>query len=278
MILSASKISGYNYTASPTLGTIAEPICWFDWRFGREDRVYSGVTRVFTINDLSPNNFLLEGSTTNANTSRPMLLSDGIGMDINISTTRGASLQRQITDSKYEILHKGNPFLIMNVVKPVTLDNFIFLLSTNGATTAVPPAGLRFRIDSVNSRVDLLIRNDAGTAIVNVNTGTGSISTGGFTFIAAQYYGSGSGSNNLKIWINNNQYTFTANPTFGTGVCAILRAFSSAGPPGNTSDFSTKLGIAYDLTGKTASEIDDFRTLAITTLKRDPEYSSLTTP
>jgi hypothetical protein len=277
MILSASKISGYNYTATPTLGTIAEPICWFDWRFGRTDgNVVGGALRVNSLNDLSPNNFLLEARLNRID--QPMVLSDGLGMDDTIGTKAPAVFRRNGSNSKYEIFHKGNPFLIMAVVKPIIPASNLNFFGTNSSnTTSV--AGLRFRANAANNRLELSFRNDAGTLITNVVTPNNSVPTGDFLFIAAQYYGGGTGSNNLKIWINNTQYTFTANPTFGTGTCPELCAWQGAGGTVSSAyEFSQKLAIAYNLTGKTSSEIDDFRTLAITTLKRDPEYSSLTTP
>jgi hypothetical protein len=279
MILSGLKISGYNYIGRTTLSTIATPICWYDWRFGRTDGVVvGGALRVASLADLSPNNFLLEANVGTSN--KPMILSDGIGMDDTIGTKNAAIFRKLGTNPKYETLHKGNPFLIMAVIKPIVFSSFVNLLGTQISST-VSSAGLRFRIDGSggNNRLQLSIHNDAGTGVINVNTGTGTISTGSFYFIAAQYYGSGSGSNNLKIWINNTQYTFTANPTFGTGACPLLAiAHGAGGLASNAFEFSQKFAIAYDLTGKSTAEIDAFRILAINTLKSDLEYSSLVTP
>jgi hypothetical protein len=199
-------------------------------------------------------------------------------MDDSIASKQAAVFRRTGTHSKYEILHKGNPYLIMAVVKPIVMSsslNFFGTEISNSPTTA----GLRFRVDGTNTRVQLAVFNDSPISVINVNTGTGTIATGSFYFIAAQYYGSGTGSNNLKIWINNTQYTFTANPTFGTGPCNSLSAWrGSGGAAGSAFEFSQKLALAYDLTGKSIAEIDAFRTLAISTLKNDPEYASLTTP
>lgn len=277
MTLTGLKLSGYSYNGLPTLSTIGNPICWYDWRFGRVDYgILSGALRIQSLSDQSPNNFLLEANI--GTTNRPMILSDGIGMDATIGTKNSATIKRSGSDLKYEALHKGNPFLIMTVVKPIVQSTSVNIFATQ-ISNSPTSAGVRLRLDGANTRVQFSMHNDAGTFITNVNTGVGTISTGSFYFIAVQYYGSGTGSNNLKIWINSTQYTFTTNPTFGTGTCPLLAiSHGSGGAAAGAYEFSQKFAIAYDLTGKTSAQIDAFTALAISTLKTDSEYSGLITP
>lgn len=276
MILNGYKVYGYNYLGEPTLGSIGELIQWHDWRFGRVDGTFSGATRAFTLNDLSQNGFLLEGSSTGGGNTRPMVLADGLGMDDTIATKAAANFRKLGTNSKYEVFHKGNPFLIMCVVKPIVISSNLNFFATSLAGTK---AGFRMRFTTTNSRLELLVWDDSGTSLGVNQTAVNSIVAGNTYFICAQYYGSGTGSNNLKMWINNTQYTFTYNPTFGTGPCDGLYAWQGAGGiAANAYEFSQKLAVSYNLTGKSTVQIDAFRALAITTLKQDSEYSSLVTP
>lgn len=276
MIVSGYEVSGYNFRGKATLGSIGELISWHDWRYGRTDGVFSSITRAVTLNDLSQNNFLLDGVSVSASNTRPMVLSDGLGMDNAIATKNATTFRRLGTNSKYEILHKGNPFLIMAVIKPIVVSSVVNIFAT---TISSPKAGFRLRLLNTNSRVDCSWFNDAGTGISTSQTAVNSIVTGSFYFICAQYYGSGTGSNNFKIWINNTQYTFTVNPTFGTGPCDGLFAWQGAGGLASLAyEYSQKLAVAYNLTGKSTAQIDAFRALAISTLKQDSEYSGLTTP
>jgi hypothetical protein len=274
--MSGYKVAGYHYHGKPDLGSIGELISWHDWRFGRTDGVFSGTTRVLTLNDLSPNGFLLEGSPVSSSQTRPMVLPDGLGMDDTIASKNAANFRKLGSNSKYEILHKGSPFLIMVVVKPIVISSNLNIFATSLSGVK---AGFRLRFAASSSLIGCSWFNDAGTGISSNQTSVNSITAGSFLFICAQYYGSGTGSNNFKIWINNTQYTFTVNPTFGTGPCDGLYSWQGAGgAAGSAYEFSQKLAVSYNLTGKSTAQIDAFRALAISTLKQDSEYSGLTTP
>jgi hypothetical protein len=269
MILSGLKVSGYNYIGRPTLATIGNPAYWFDYRFNLVTQTYSSVLRANSLGDLSTNSLLLQSTPVSANTRRPVVFSDGLGMDaanLAITAFSGAA------GGKLDFIHKGAPHLLMCVIK---------ITGTTGNNISFPSIGTApgfgFRIANFpNPLLSAITFNDAGSNIGAQNTAANSIPLDEFILVHRLYYGSGTGSNNTKMWIKDSQSTFTFNPTFGTNTASPdkISAWNSNG----SVDYRMKMCIGYDLTGKSIAECDAFRTLAVNTLKSDLEYSSLVTP
>jgi hypothetical protein len=264
MIISASKIQGYHYRATPNLGTIGELMCWYDYRKGIVTQEYSSILRVNSLADQSPNGFQLNSSATSTNTTRPRVLTGGIGNTTDRTTFNSAPNPVQ------NILHNGSAYLIFSVAKLVTTaasGNFN-LLGTGNAP------GAAFRILASTRQLGMITNNNAGTNIGTQNTPTDSVPLDEFVLFQRLYYGGGTGTNNVKQYIADDLYQFTFNPTFGTNNSITHNVLNTGAA---TINFNWKTTACWNLTGKTPAECDDFRLLAVDTLKKDPEYSSLVT-
>jgi hypothetical protein len=270
MIIQGKKISGYSYIGNPSLGTIANPLFWFDYRKGIETVLFSSTRRVRALNDLSNNDFNVF-QTTNSNA--PVLYTDSLG---GIGTNgSGCQLNMPTISPKLKVLHTGVPYFIAFVAaynNPTDASATGTYAARTGVASSLP--GMFFAILAGTNQIQHLFRNDSGTNIGSHNSGNNTVPEDTtyrlFTFT---YYGSGE-SDNSVITIANNSYTTTRNPTFGTGQNDVLRIFRFG-----VQDITRyKLLISYDLTGKTVSEIDSFRTSFFNTIKSDSEYSGLTTP
>jgi hypothetical protein len=267
MILSGLKVSGYNYIGRPTLATIGNPAYWFDYRFNLVTQTYSGVLRANSLGDLSINSLLLQSIPVSSNTRRPKVYSDGIGHDDNLTAFRGSA------NSNLNFLLQGKAHLIISVFKLNAVGGNTLSLFSSGRTGS---ASYLFIVNPTSGDQRLFVRcnNDAGSTLFTNQTPIESLPLDEFCFIATLYYGGGTGSNNRKIWIKNSQYTFTSNPTYGTGDPDTFTVINSNG----TVNYKLKMGVGYNLDGKSISECDAFFTLAVNTLKSDSEYSSLVTP
>jgi hypothetical protein len=259
MILKNKIISGYNYSSTPNLATIGSLISWYDYRRGVDFRVISGVNRVTSINDLSPNGFSLVGNTSN----RAVLESDHI--------TATAGLARYISTPSGVLtpLHNGNPILSFAVIDYSNPSNAnVGIIEFIDTGTGTGTAGFRFAITTSTKSINTQYFNNAGTTLGA--QGTTAIEDNQYRLVMYVYYGLNAKSNNRELNYGTSTVSATFNPTFGTN-----------NPTRLTSAFSNQIKIktwgAYDLSGKTVSEIDSFKDLFIATLKRDPEYSSLIT-
>jgi hypothetical protein len=266
MIISASKIQGYNYRSTPNLGTIGELMCWYDYRKGIVTQEYSSILRVNSLSDQSPNGFQLNSPAASNNTTRPRVLTGGIGNTTDRTTFTSAPNPAQ------NILHNGSAYLILSVAKLVaTAASGTFQLLTTGITGS---AGLQWRVLANTRQLSSLTTNDAGTNIGAQNTPTDSVPLDEFVLFQRLYYGGGTGTNNVKQYIADDLYQATFNPTFGTNNSVQHSVLSTGAAVIN---FNWKTTVCWNLTGKTPAECDAFRLLAVDTLKRDPEYSSLIT-
>jgi hypothetical protein len=266
MIISASKIQGYHYRATPNLGTIGELMCWYDYRKGIITQEYSSILRVNSLADQSPNGFQLNSTAVNANITRPRVLTGGIGNTTDRTTFNSAPNPVQ------NILHNGSAYLIFSVAKLVTTAaSGSFQLLTTGVTGF---AGFNWRILANTRQLSAITNNNTGTNIGAQNTPVDSVPLDEFVLFQRLYYGGGTGTNNVKQYIADDLYQATFNPTFGTNNSIGHGLFNTGAA---TINFNWKTTACWNLTGKTPAECDDFRLLAVDTLKRDPEYSSLVT-
>jgi hypothetical protein len=259
MIISAAKIQGYNYVATPNLATIGKLICWYDYRRGVDTRLISSVNRVLSITDLSPNGFNLVSNTTNRASLESTYITATAGLARYISTP----------SSLLTPLHNGSPVLVFGVL------DYSNPTSANAGTiefidtaTNTGTAGFRMAIVTSTKGLNSQYWNNAGTTLGS--QGTTLIEDSNYRLFAYVYYGLSAKANNRELNYGTTTVAATFNPTFGTN-----------NPLRLTSAFSNQIKLktwgAYDLTGKTVSEIDDFKTLFVNTLKRDPEYSSIIT-
>lgn len=265
MILSATKIQGYNYTATPTLATIGKLITWYDYRRGLASQDFSGTERALSLADLSDNNFQLNSVGVSNNTRRPIVYADGLGNIANITSFKSTALNDNVNK-----FHNGSPYLIFSVI---SLNDTVGTQVDICGTTLSGQPGISLRIAASTRVLACLTQNDAGDNIGAQNTPTNSIPLDEFILVQRLYYGSGTGSNNVKTYIKDTLYENTFNPTFGTGQASDMRWLTTIG----NVEFKGKMMASWDLTGKTPAECDAFRTLAVNTLKSDLEYSSLTT-
>jgi hypothetical protein len=262
MILSGAKLSGVNYIGTPSLNTIGTPAWYFDYRFNRTSQLYSGIERVNSLGDLSPSQIVLQSGPVSSNTRRPKVFSDSIGMDDNITNFSGSNFS-----GRADFVVRGAPCLMMAVVSiNDAIGNTINFPGSSGSPS------FNFRVEISNMRLSCVFVNDAGSNIGNNVTPVSSIPLNEFILVQRLYYGSGTGSNNLKMIIKNSVTTLTYNPTFASNSLGTFN-FSSNG----TVDHRFKMSIGYDLTGKSPAQCDAFQALAVATLKADPEYASLVT-
>jgi hypothetical protein len=260
MILSGHKLYGYEYIGVPNLQTIGTLIFHYDYRRGAT--IEGG--RVSAWRDLGPNSLTLTAESFR----RFYDDTDGFGDDANAVTVQ----MRASFKPALNKLHLGNPFLFFAVVNfpaaPSALNRLAF--TSQPANTA----GQEFAIINTTGVFRCVVQNDSDTAIVN--NSSAAIPTNEFILLMRYYYGSGTGSNNTKTVVKSTTSTFTSNPTFGTGNCSdLIIGKNSAGTGDN---YRIKTIGAYDLTGKNSSQVDSFVATFISTLKSDPEYSSLVTP
>lgn len=262
------KIQGFTFNGRTTLQSIGKSIFHFDYRSNIVTGSYSGYDKIVTMGDISPSNIVMQTSSVSSNTRRPVLMSDGWGMPtaaVNISSMTASNALK-----KLNLIHLGSPHLISFVVD---LRDAVGTALYCGGLTGIT-SGYSFFVDPDDRRITSRVYNDAGTAVVNRVGSVNSVPLDQIIVVTKLYYGSGTGSNNHKIWIDNSLTQYTDNPTFGTATPDQVLHFSSNG----TVEYAQKMSIAYDLTGKTTAQCDAFATLFFQTLKEDSEYASLTTP
>ncbi|MBL6448581.1 hypothetical protein JMN32_19880 [Fulvivirga sp. 29W222] len=266
MIISASKVQGYNYSATPDMSTIGKLITWYDYRNGLNQADFSGTQRAISLADGSSNQYQLNSPSVSNNVRRPIVYADAIGNIGNITSFTAAP------SAAINKLHNGSAFLIMTVI---SLNDTIGTVLSFPLSSAIGKPGINFGITPSTRRLRCLWQNDAGTNIGGFNNSADDniIPLEEFVLIQLMYYGSGTGTNNLKYYVKSTAKSITFNPTFGSGQASSIACFNSIG----NVEFKAKMQAIYDLSGKSIAECDAFRTLAVNTLKLDSEYSSLIT-
>lgn len=268
MEINGYEVSGYEFLGTNKLLGIGSVGYYHDYRLGLTQQNYSGIDRVNSLFDSGPGSNLLLSGPSSTNTTRPKVLSGGIGQN-NVSPV-AVNLSAPYTNSLAPF-HKGNPVFQMFVAK---LDNTVGTQLQMCTTLRSGTPGCTFRIIPSNRQLGILIQNNAGTNIRSQITAVNSVPLNEFCVFAHLYYGSGTGSNNVKLWIKDSLTQFTSNPTYGTNDGATYNNFTTIGAV----EFVAKMSIGYNLTGKTPAQCDAFAALAFETLIQDTEYSGLVIP
>lgn len=267
MRVTASKIKGYNYKASLDFNTIGKTLFWYDYRKGASIRNISGEDLVNSLADSSANSLQLN-STLNPS-SNPRLFNDGIG-------SNGTVLFFQNSSDLFELrkLHNGSPYLCFFVLKfdsATTIGSEIYMMRTG--TQGLGKPGLEIRANRSTRQIITRLFIDNGNNLQS-QLSNGTFPDDEYFLVQTMYYGNNTGTNNKKLFLQNTVNSLTLNSTsFGVQSPPYIEAFRNEGGV----KFAQKLAVGWDLTGKTISEIDNFRLLALDTLLSDPEYSSLIT-
>lgn len=257
MILSGCKISGYNYLGKPTLASLGSLIFHWDYRLSIELKP-TGSLR--SLGDQSVNGFNLSGLSK--------LYEDGIGT---IGTTSGAKGQ---VKPPLKALHDGTPHFLFAVLRYDNPSNVgasgTFIVQTGLVSVG---AGITFSISAAGNQVQHLFRDDSGANISSQLTGVNTMpEDSNFRLVTFTLYGP-TGANNSRITIADQSYLATRELSFGTNDASMLSAFRF----GVTDITRIKTIGAYNLSGKSPSQIDQFVAMFNQVLKQDTEYASLIT-
>lgn len=267
MKVSGYKISGGSYIGRASLGTVAEPLFWYDHRFNNSQ---DPTGRHGIWNSLTS----LGSTQTQSIVSRKLYYHtspvSGYGYKIGDGFSTYQTLGNHYP--ALDVMHKGaNAWMFSIVFYWKQTDS-----GTSGATSLIRTgltAGITGIIDHNQPRIRLQTRGSSST-INNLATATNSVPDDQVSIVTFVFYGDTS-SNNYRIIINNSNTNFTSNPTYDTASSEYLR-FGL--PVTQLNDFIIKMMIAYDLSGKSRSEVDSILSTYYTVLKTDSEYSSLVTP
>ncbi len=234
----------------------------FDYRYNRS----LGDGMVYSWRDMSTNGFLLRALSLNG---RFFANSDGFGD----SSSTNSILLQAAHQPALNALHNGTPFIQFAILK-IQAYSASALSFQIGSTNSSGNPGVITQILCATGNMSHQAQNDAGTSLGNQNTSNGSIPVGRHILVIRQYYGSGTGTNNVRTYIENVLTQSTYNPTFGTGNSTRLYIGKNTSP---AVDLKIKRFGAINLAGMTPSEIETFRATLITAIKSEAEYSSLTT-
>lgn len=267
MIVEGAIMSGLEIITEASLSTIGEVVYWHD-----HDKAvgFLDTNRANSWGDQSINGFTL----TQGQAARlPRKYSDGIG--IVAGDTGQPFLRSTLTDfSKLKCLSDGSAHLLIDVIYHSNTGQIANDIIKRTGGPSFTSAGFVYQILTNNSLSHTLY-NDAGTSLGNHATGANSVPQDTRSIVMYTYYGRLAMSNNSRLTINNVNYSITRDPVFGTGNPKAMDTFFPQSSLGNTAKH--ELSIAYNLTGKTITQVNDFVTLALTTLKKDSRFSGLTT-
>lgn len=272
MGMSGKKITGYKFVGMPILSTLGQLIFWYDWRYNNDSIVQSGRTKVLSWRSLEA-----KGTPLNIPNSVYLCVNSGAGFGY-ISTDPGSPRNRGILYPELNIMHNGTaPWLYASVFRgdytSGSTSSVSTLLSTAGSATK---PGITIQLLSYGTpRIRVQIVDAANSVIVNWSTPVSTVPLGRNIPVAIFYYGD-TAANNYKMYIEGTAYTFSAgSPTYST---ASPNQFNVGGIVIAANDFSMKLHVLYNLTGKNRTQVDSFVTNFFTVLKSDAEYSALITP
>jgi hypothetical protein len=265
IIKGSAKITGLGFRGQKTLLSIGNAIHLFDYRKGIADL---SAARVPSWGDLGPNGHVLIQPNTSR---RPMRLADGIGDDGTLADN--ASLYSTPTAALNK-LHDGSAVMQFAVMKIDEVDAVNILLGITSPGAGVMAPGQLFQYLGATQRISFRVYNDAA-GILSTQAMTAMVPSGKDVLIMRLYYGSGTGSNNHKLYCENVVESFTLNPAFGSAQCS---RFTFGKSSTTTMDAAVKMMGAYDLSGKTISQINDFVPIFCDTLKSDNEFATLITP
>lgn len=266
MIFSGTNLKGVNTIGKATLGSIGDLLLHYDYRMGVQTVNVSGLDLVTNVSDLSSNNFNLSQSTSSR---RPALYSDGFGSALSSSNNMQGT-----PNSLLKCLHDGTAHLIFAVQQfdnPTNVDQRPIILSTGQLGSG---AGILVQTLAVSNNFGLTTYNSSGTSLGNATTGNNTVPEDStFRLLMRIYYGSGAGANNNKLVIANSTYLQTYSPAFSNASPIRLQSLGF----GTTLNSKIKTVGAYNLSGKSVIDIDNFVQLFISVLKEDSEYSGLIT-
>jgi hypothetical protein len=271
MILRGSILKGLNFIGRPSLSSIGNLVYHFDYRFANVIQDYSGVNRITEWTSLTGDANLTRSTTS---TARPRTYVDGFGSDFGVNENNNLFTNAILFD-KYLPLHDSTPHMIWSVQyydNPSNVSSGTEIIKT--IPTVGGQAGFRLTILPANNQMRHEFASNAGALQAYTSPSNSLPETQVSIFVCILY---GTGSNNWKTIINSTSYTATRSPTWGTNNPIILQLLTKSAAA-NSPNIRLKSTGAYNLSGKSVSEIDSLVTTFYSVLKSDLEYASLTTP
>jgi hypothetical protein len=265
MIVRGAIFRGLNFIGKRTLASIGKLIFWYDYRLAV---TLDSSDNVISLDDLSPNSLNLFPERNDTKLSKN---TNGIG------TTNPSVIKRMrfILKNAINVLHNGNAWAYFLVGKwdKTTSPFLIFDAIFTGALGS--QTGMYIRIETSVMRVENRIVNGSGTILFSTVTPVDSIPDNSEFFLEIVFYGTGV-TNGFRIRINGvtvHQSTRTSS-SWATGPSSVNTMYASNS--GSNGSAFIKTHFAYDLTGKTQTEINSLVGEARAKLKEDSEYSSIT--
>lgn len=261
--LTGGRHKGGVYTTRKTLGALGKLIFWYDYRVGA---VENGSGRILSLRDQSPNGYAAFSTVS------PVIDADGIGKDDGMGSV---AMKSTAPTGFLKIFHDGRAWLLYTVLRNFTaVDQNRAVLRTD-SLSGNSPTTCGVRIYASNSMI-CQIKNESNTQTMNGP----SIPLDEWVLCRYIYYGDDS-TDNLKMIAKTTiqSRTRTITPSSNNEEVDAKFLFNTRTSGNNpASDIGRqKLTLAYDVTGKTRSEIDALDLLIVATIKEDPEYSSLVT-
>jgi len=267
--VSGGSVKGLSFPGSKTLASVGDQLFWFDYRSLVE---LENTDKMLRWGDLGKYGLNLTKSFGGGDTRPIFYTGEGVGYNDSATSyslypVAGPNL------SKFNIFHNGTPHIIYVVAK-VKFKTGAGNAQFGSLVTylANPNTGAGFRIDSLNRRIRRFFEN--GTTEQSFSTGNNIFSDDTYTLFKFIHYGTGF-SNNVKLQAAATSSLYSQTITLTTNNYTTVRFLYNITSGGF--DVRVKMMTAYDLTGKTVSDINDFDTAFVSTLKQDSEYSGLTT-
>jgi hypothetical protein len=271
MKVSGYKISGGSYVGRPTLATIGNMLFWYDYRYSYEVENQGGNDMLVSWGDLSPSGIHLIKAQTSTRLQRH---SDGVGQVAGVSASR--NIGTSDIGSKVNVMHNGGAYMAFAVMRYNNPSNVIqntgFVSSYRPGTTP----GISFFLRTSDHAIVHEFRGAAGASLGAQVSGAGTVPQDStYRLVTYTYYGLGGSNNSIIRIADSTTHTATRNPGLQTSDAGGIFVSTSNGAADLV---RIKCVGAYNLSGKTTTQINDFLALFYSMLKSDPEYATLITP
>lgn len=265
-----STLKGVRIRGRKTFASLAPLLFHYDYRVGVTTSM-SGSTKLVDI--------WLDQTSNSLNVKQPAINRKEALLSDRIAWVNGSSYAMfgNPPGSKVNALHNGNPHMIMGVFRydnPSNVSNNMILFSSGQANTF---PGMTFQVLGATNNIGHTFFGASGTSLGNHQAGTNTVpeSASVDVFFMYTFYGSGAGTNNSRITVNNTNYFATRSLAHTASNAG--RVFVNCGTSGNYMDAGIRMMLAYDLSGRNTTQINQVVSDATTLLKSISEYSSVIT-